>query len=129
LSSAVKADPEDTKSSLKLAALFIEEARVTGNNMYYDKAGMRYVNTVLKLEPENFYALVFKSLIFKSQHHFTEGLAIAKKAKEIIPSNAYVYGLLTDGNVEMGYYDSAVVCADKMNAIRPDQPLTPESLI
>lgn len=120
LSAAIKADPQDTKSCLKLAALFIEEARVTGNNMYYDKAAMRYVNTVLKYEPENFYALVFKSLIFLSQHHFAEGLATAKEAKQINPSNAYVYGLMVDGNVEMGNYDSAVVNADKMNSIRPD---------
>ncbi len=29
-------------------------------------------------------------------------------------------GLLVDGNVEMGNYDSAVANADKMNSIRPD---------
>ncbi|MEO6455028.1 MAG: hypothetical protein ABIN97_13180, partial [Ginsengibacter sp.] len=120
LLAAIKEDPQDTKSCLKLAALFIEEARVTGNYMYYDKAAMKYINTVLKSEPGNFHALVFKSLIYLSQHHFAEGLATAKEAKQINPSNAYVYGLLVDGNVEMGYYDSAVVNADKMNAIRPD---------
>lgn len=120
LITAIKADPEDAKSCLKLAALFIEEARVTGNYMYYDRAAMRYINTVLKSEPQNFYALVFKSLIYLSQHHFAEGLATAREAKKVNPNNAYVYGLLVDGNVEMGKYDSAVVSADKMNAIRPD---------
>ncbi len=120
LLAAIKADPTDTKSCLKLAALYIEEARVTGNYMYYDKAAMRYINTVLKSEPDNFFALVFKSLIYLSQHHFAEGLTTAKQAQAINPSNAYVYGLLVDGNVEMGNYDSAVVNADKMNSIRPD---------
>ncbi|MEP6594345.1 MAG: tetratricopeptide repeat protein [Ginsengibacter sp.] len=120
LIAAIKADPEDTKSALKLTALFIEEARVTGNYMYYDKAALRYMNNILKAEPQNFYALVFKSLIYLSQHHFAEGLATAGQARQINPSNAYVYGLLVDGNVEMGYYDSAVVNADKMNSIRPD---------
>lgn len=120
LSAAIKADPNDVKSILKLAALFIEEARVTGNYMYYDKAAMKYINRVLTIEPENFYGLVFKSLIYLSQHHFAEGLNIAYKAKEINPANAYVYGLLVDGNVEMGHYDSAVKYADKMVSIRPD---------
>ncbi len=120
LSAAIKADPQDTKSAIKLVALFIEEARVTGNYMYYDKAAMRYVNGILQSEPDNFYALIFKSLIYLSQHHFAEGLATAQLARQIIPANPYVYGLLTDGSVEMGYYDSAVVYADKMVSIRPD---------
>ncbi|MEO5889404.1 MAG: hypothetical protein ABIQ31_04085 [Ferruginibacter sp.] len=120
LTAAIKADPEDTKSSLKLAALFIQEARETGNYMYYDAAAMIHINKVLQLDPSDFNALVFKSLIYLSQHHFAEGLAMAHQAKEINPNNAYVYGLLVDGNVEMGNYDSAIVYSDKMASIRPD---------
>ena len=117
---AIKANPSDTKTILKLAALYIQEARETGNYVYYDKAAMHYVNSVLAIEPENFYGLVFKSLIYLSQHHFADGLNIAMKAKNVNPANAYVYGLLVDGNVEMGHYDSAVTYADKMVSIRPD---------
>ena len=120
LSAVIKADPNNTKSILALASLFIQEARVTGNYMYYDVAAMKYVNNVLKDDSTNFNALVYKSLIELSQHHFAEGLATAYRAKAINPYNAYVYGLLVDGNVEMGNYDSAVANADKMAAIRPD---------
>jgi tetratricopeptide (TPR) repeat protein len=116
----IKDDPYDTKSTLKLAALFIQEARVSGNYMYYDMAAMKYTNDVLKLDPTNFNALVYKSLIYMSQHHFADGLATAHKAQQVNPYNAYVYGLLVDGNVEMGNYDSAVVYADRMNSIHPD---------
>ena len=118
--SSLKKDPKDTKASLGLAALYIQEARVTGNYMYYDAAAMKYVNSVLKTDSVNFDALVYKSLIYLSQHHFADGLATAQKAKEINPYNAFVYGILIDGNVEMGYYDSAVSSADKMVSIRPD---------
>lgn len=117
---ALKQDPNDLNASLKLAALYIQEARETGNYMYYDGAAMKRVNTVLKIDSLNFNGLVFKSLIYLSQHHFAEGLAAAQKARSVNPNNAYVYGLMVDGNVEMGNYDAAVADADKMVSIRPD---------
>jgi len=120
LMTAIQKDPEDTASKIKLAALFIQEARITGNYMYYDMAAMKYVNDILVVHPNSFNALVFKSLIYLSQHHFADGLAIAHQAQQINPYNAYVYGLLVDGNVEMGHYDSAVTYADKMVSVRPD---------
>jgi tetratricopeptide (TPR) repeat protein len=116
----IKEDTTDTKSMLRLAALFIQEARVTGNYMYYDMAAIKYTNDVLRQEPDNFNALVFKSLIYMSQHHFADGLKYAHAAQQVNPYNAYVYGLMVDGNVEMGQYDSAVAYAGKMVSIRPD---------
>lgn len=112
--------PDDLKSLLGLAAIFIQEGRVTGNYIYYDAAAMKQVNHVLKIDSSNFDALIYKTLIYLSQHHFADGLALAQKAKEVNPYNAFVYGLLVDGNVEMGYYDSAVANSDKMVSIRPD---------
>ena len=88
--------------------------------MYYDMAAMKYVNEVLEKDTANFEALIFKSLLYLSQHHFADGLAIAEKARQVNPYNAYVYGILVDGNVEMGNYSAAVEDADKMVSIRPD---------
>ncbi len=120
LLAALQTDPADTKSALQLASLYIKEARITGNHVYYDKAAMKYINDVLTQNPNNFDALVYKSLIYMSQHHFADGLAVAHQAQQINPYNAYIYGLMVDGNVEMGQYDSAVKYADKMVSIRPD---------
>src|ERR1700733_1442978 len=120
LQQSLNKNPADGKSCLALAAIFVQEARVTGNYVYYDKAAMKYVNNVLKMDSNNFDALTFKALIYLSQHHFADGLAIAEKAREINPYNAFIYGLVVDGNVEMGNYDSAVANSDKMVSIRPD---------
>jgi len=117
---ALQQEPTDVKANLGLASLFIQEARVTGNHLYYDVAAMKHVNTVLKSDTANFNALVFKALLYLSQHHFAEGLQTAQKAQKINPYNAYVYGLMVDANVEMGNYDSAIANADRMVAIRPD---------
>jgi tetratricopeptide (TPR) repeat protein len=116
----VRTNPDDTKSRLSLAALYIQEARVTGDHMYYDMAAMQYVNEVLEKEPQHFEALIYKSLLFLSQHHFVDGLLLAEKAREANPDNAFVYGILIDGNVEMGNYKEAVADAEKMISIRPD---------
>lgn len=117
---ALSQDPNDLNSNLRLSALYIQEARETGNYMYYDQAAMKSVNKVLKSDSLNFNALVYKSLLYLSQHHFAEGLAAAQNAQKVNPYNAYVYGLMVDGYVEMGNYDSAIVNADRMVSIRPD---------
>lgn len=117
---AIEENPDDRKSQLALAALYIQEARVSGDFMYYDMAALQQVNNVLKNDPNNFEALTYKALIYLSQHHFAEGLEVAEKAKAINPYNAFIYGLLVDANVEMGNYKKAVENSDSMVSIRPD---------
>lgn len=116
----VRETPGDIKSALGLATLYIQEGRATGDYTYYDEAAMKYIDDVLNAEPKNFEALMLKAIVQLSQHHFSEGLQTAKQAKDINPYNAYVYGLMTDGNVETGNYPAAVESCDKMVSIRPD---------
>ncbi len=120
LLNTLAAKPGDVKTSIALASLYVQEARASGNYMYYDQAALKYVNAVLVKEPNNFDALSLKALLLLSQHHFAEGLQIAEQAKNINPYNAFIYGLIIDGNVEMGNYTAAVDNADKMVSIRPD---------
>jgi tetratricopeptide (TPR) repeat protein len=117
---AIEENPDDKKSQLALAALYIQEARITGDHMYYDGAAMQQVNNVLNNDPNNFEALTYKTLIYLSQHHFAEALEVAQKAKDINPYNAFIYGLMADANVEMGNYTKAVENCDEMVSIRPD---------
>ncbi|GAC1593593.1 MAG: hypothetical protein NVS3B8_07250 [Chitinophagaceae bacterium] len=120
LMNTIKTKPGDNKANLALASLYVQEARASGNYMYYDQAALKYVNTVLAKDPQNFEGLSIKALLMLSQHHFAEGLKIAETAKTINPYNAFIYGLIIDGNVEMGNYTAAVENADKMVSIRPD---------
>ena len=120
MTAAIEANPYDKKSLITLCNLMVMEGRATGNYTYYDMAAMKYINDVLSIEPNNFEALTLKALVQLSQHHFADGLATAETARQINPYNAFVYGILVDGNVEMGRYDSAVAAAEKMMSIRPD---------
>lgn len=116
----IKINPQDIKSLLALTALYLQEARASGNFAYYDNAALNCVNEVLKKDAGNFEALTYKAMIFLSQHHFTDGLTVAKQVVKSNSYNAFVYGILVDANVEMGDYKAAVENADKMISIRPD---------
>jgi tetratricopeptide (TPR) repeat protein len=116
----IKKDPSDIKSLMKLTALYLQEARSTGNFNYYNAAALKCISTVLAKNPNNFEALTFKATILLSQHRFAEGLTEANKIQKLYPYNAYVHGLMVDGNVELGNYKAALEAADKMISLRPD---------
>src|SRR2546423_13604875 len=120
LSRTVREHPKDKKSALGLAAIFIQEARVSGNYSYYDQAAMKQISHVLELDPNDFQALTFKALIYLSLHHFADGLSIAMQAQKINPYNSFIYGILVDADIELGNYTEAIANADKMDSIRPD---------
>ena len=116
----LRQDPDDHKSRLLLAQAYMQEGRVTGNHPYYDAAAMELLNQVLAKDPNNFEALCCKATLSLTQHHFSQGLELAQRAREMNPNSGFVYGLLTDANVELGNYAEAVKNADKMNQVRPD---------
>lgn len=116
----IESNPNDNKSKLSLAQAYIQEARITGDHAYYDKAALELLDEVIKKEPTNFDALCCKSTVLLSQHHFAEGLAVAQQALPLNPNSAYIYGLMCDANVELGNYPEAVKMSDKMISIRPD---------
>lgn len=120
LTEVIRKEPENVKPKISLSSIFIQEARITGDYLYYDKAALKYVDDVLKIDSNNFDALALKALLQMSQHHFSDGLLVAEKALLINPYSAFVYGILVDGNVEMGNYEKAVEHSDKMVSLRPD---------
>ena len=116
----IKKDPADIKSRTSLAAIYLQEARASGNFSYYDRAALNCVNAVLKKDANNFEAMTFKAMIFLSQHHFAQALELATQIQKTYSYNAFVYGILLDANVELGNYKAALDDADKMVSIRPD---------
>lgn len=116
----IELNPEDYKSKLNLSQAYIQEARITGDHAYYDQAALELLDDVIKNESKNFDALCCKATVLLSQHHFSEGLAIAQQAQPLNPNSAFIYGLLCDAYVELGKYKEAVTACDKMISIRPD---------
>ncbi len=116
----IELNPENYTAKLNLARAYIQESRITGDHAYYDGTALELLEDVLKNEPKNFDALCCKATVLLSQHHFSEGLLIAKEALVINANSAFVYGLMCDAYVELGNYPEAVKMSDKMISIRPD---------
>ncbi len=119
LKAKLAAKPEDVKTRLQLATIFITEQRITGEHHYYYTAIEKILNGVLSIDPKNFEATVYKASLRMSQHQFADAKKLAEEAKLINPNNAYIYGILVDANVELGNYEEAVAMSDKMQALKP----------
>lgn len=120
LTKNLQSNPSDKKSLLAMIALYLQEARNTGNFSYYNEAALNCIERVLEIDATNFEALSFKASILLSQHRFEQALEIAEELQKQYPFNAYIQGLLVDAFVELGRYEEAVTAAEKMIAIRPD---------
>jgi pentatricopeptide repeat protein len=117
-------DPQSADALIKLANLFISEARITGEHGHYYAAALQTVEHALSnskiTKDQKFLALSAKASVQLSLHSFAKGLNTAQQAVELNPYNAYIYGALVDAYVELGEYSKAVETADKMVSIRPD---------
>lgn len=121
---ALRKAPQKAEPYLKLAQIFINEARITGEHGHYYPAALEVIGTGLE-QPDSDKDLRFRMLSTRasvelSQHDFDNALTTAQEAVEINPYNAQIYGALVDANVELGNYTEAVAMADKMVSIRPD---------
>ena len=56
----IRNNPKDKRSLTQLAILYIQEARITGNYAYYDKAALKYVNDALKIDTTDFEGIIIK---------------------------------------------------------------------
>ena len=118
-------DKNAVEPRITLAQIFTNEARVTGEHGHYYPAALKMVDEALALNQGKdknleFLGLSTKASVELSQHDFEQALKTAKRAIEINPYNAQIYGALVDANVELGNYEAAVAAADQMVKIRPD---------
>lgn len=111
--------PDDVKARLQIATIYISEARITGEHPYYYPAIHKLLDGALSMEPSNFEATVLKASVYLSQHRFQQAKELAEKARTINPSNAFLYGILVDANVELGNYQEAIAASDKMQTLKP----------
>jgi len=115
--------PSDWDAHIKLAQLFMLEARVTGEHGHYYPAALTMVDRVLNEAAKDdmrFQASFLKSSVLLSLHKFEEAKAFGEQALAVNDHHALTYGTLVDAHVEMGAYEKAVQLANKMTDIRPD---------
>ncbi|MEI8133559.1 MAG: tetratricopeptide repeat protein [bacterium] len=120
LRSELAKHPADTKEMVKLAQVYIQEARVSGKHHEYFPIADRILSRVLGKDPNNFEANVLRAGMMMTRHDFIHAKQTIEKAIERNPYNSGAYGVLCDANVELGNYDEAVKAVDAMMNARPD---------
>jgi tetratricopeptide (TPR) repeat protein len=110
---------ESAKNYNKIAADFIRKARETGDfglNTNAENA----VKKALEIEPENWDSQKLQSSLHLTFHRFDEALKLGKTLQQSSPNDSFVYGILTDANVELGNYTEAVEAVQKMVDLKPN---------
>lgn len=111
--------PDSANGYNQLAAAYIKKARNTGNFSLNSKAEAA-TDKALQIEAENTTAQKLKASLHLTFHRFDEALKAGKDLEQKFPNDAFVYGVLTDANVELGNYQEAVAAAQKMVDLKPN---------
>lgn len=115
----IKKTPESPDGYNQLAALYIKRARSTGDFSLNAKAETA-VDKALQIAPEDASARKLKASLHLTFHRFAEALELGKKLQSEFPNDAFVYGVLTDANAELGNYKEAIEAAQKMVDLKPN---------
>ncbi|MCU0238300.1 MAG: tetratricopeptide repeat protein [Pyrinomonadaceae bacterium] len=110
---------ESAKNYNKIAADFIRKARETGDFVLNTNAE-NAVKKALEIEPENWDSQKLQASLHLTLHRFDEALKLGKTLQQSSPSDSFVYGILTDANVELGNYTEAVEAVQKMVDLKPN---------
>ena len=111
--------PDSPMGYDQLAILYIKRARQTGDFPLNERA-VTSINKALEISPNDDHSRKLKASLLLSYHKFDEALALGQELEQASPDDAFVYGVLTDANFELGNYDDAVAAAQKMVDTRPN---------
>lgn len=115
----IEKTPDSANGYNRLASAYIKKARNTGDFGLNSKAETA-IEKSLQIEPENASAQKFKASLHLTFHRFGDALELGKTLQKEFPDDAFVYGILTDANAELGNYKEAVEAAQKMVDLRPN---------
>lgn len=111
--------PDSTLGYNQVAILHIQKARRTGDFGLNKKAEIA-VDRALELSPDDVPSRKLKASLLLTFHRFDEALAAGKELDRDDPNDAFVYGVLTDANTELGNYDEAIAAAQRMVDLKPN---------
>lgn len=119
----LKKKPDDENALLRMAEVFITDARITGHYTTDHDAAIAILDKVINGTAKTAtkaQAYALQAVISLNQHNFADGLKLGTEAVKLDPGNAFNHGILVDANTELGNYAEAVKQCDIMVSMRPD---------
>jgi tetratricopeptide (TPR) repeat protein len=114
----LREQPHDAGAAVLLADALLRQSRATNDGRPANRAG-EVLKAVLKEAPAQYDALRMLGAIYLSQHRFQDALDVARRARDLRPTDAWNYGVMGDALVELGEYDRAFDAFDTMATMRP----------
>ena len=111
--------PGDYTTWAELGSAYVEQARLTADPTYYDKADGALRESLLLRPAGNDTALTGQGALANARHDFTAAADLAGQALVINSYNATAWGVLTDARTQLGDYQGATEALDRMLALRP----------
>lgn len=111
--------PGDHVTWAQLGAAYVEQARLTADPSFYDKAEGAFARSVA-LRPEgNDAALTGQGALANARHDFASAAELATQALAVNPYSATAWGVLTDAYTQLGDYPGATAAVQRMLELKP----------
>ncbi|MFI6919249.1 tetratricopeptide repeat protein [Nonomuraea spiralis] len=110
--------PGDYRGWARLAAQYVDQARVTGDPSYYTKAEGA-IGTAARLRPDDDAVLTGQAALAAGRHDFTRAASLAERAIAANPYGSAAYGVLADARTQLGDLPAARRAVDRMLGLHP----------
>lgn len=111
--------PGDHSTWAQLGAAYVEQARVTGNPGYYDKAEGALQKSMALRPDGNDVALTGLGALANARHDFAGAADAAARALALNEYSATAWGVLADARTQLGDYAGAGEAVHRMVELRP----------
>lgn len=111
--------PDSTLGYQQLAVVYIKRSRETGDSSYHEKAETA-VKKALEIAPDDVTSKKLNATLLLALHRFAQARDLATQMQKENPTDAFIFGVLTDANAELGDYDAAAAAVQKMVDLRPN---------
>ncbi|MEU4761762.1 tetratricopeptide repeat protein [Actinosynnema sp. NPDC023794] len=122
LQDKLRRTPSDAGAWAALGSAYVEQARITGDPSYYEKA-QGALDTSLRHQPEgNGFASIGLGALANARHDFAAARDHASRAQAVLPGTAEVYGVLADALTQLGMAAEATAAVQRMLDLEPGVP-------
>ncbi|HET7328500.1 MAG TPA: tetratricopeptide repeat protein [Nocardioidaceae bacterium] len=123
LQAHLRAQPADAQSWATLGEAYVEQARLTGDPSYYDKAAKVLRQSLREQPDDNASALAGQAALAAARHQFSRALATTGKALRINPYHPVALAIRVDALTELGRYHDQLRALDRADRRQPGLPI------
>ncbi len=114
--------PGDAQSWASLGIAYVQQARVTGDPRYYNKAAGVFRRSLEEQPKANGPALTGKASLAAARHYFGRSLRLTRQAQRINAYDSVNLGVMVDALIELGRYPQAFRELQRMVDLKPGVP-------